>query len=141
MLRIMKFILNEKPSKEDISEIREGLRNYNRPFLENIRDEDVALYVNDDNGKKIAGIVGRLWGNWLMVEFLWVSEPEKGKSLGSKLLSKLESYAVTQGCHASMLNTASFQAEPFYRKHGYKTKMLLENFSEDAELYYMTKPL
>ncbi|WP_252178278.1 GNAT family N-acetyltransferase [Endozoicomonas sp. 4G] len=139
--KIMQIILNEKPSKEEISEIREGIRSFNRPFLEGVRDDDIVCYLNNKTGEKIAGVVGRIRGNWLSVEYLWVDETEKGKGLGSELLLKLESHARQQGCHSSMLQTASFQAEPFYKKHGYKTQMILDDFFENAEVYYMTKRL
>ena len=140
-IKIMQIILNEKPSDEEISEIREGLRDFNRPFLEGVRDDDVVCYLNSKTGEKIAGVVGRIRGKWLSVEYLWVDEREKGKGLGSELLLKLESHAMEQGCHSSMLQTASFQAKPFYRKHGYKTQMILDDFFDNAEVYYMIKRL
>ena len=137
----MQIILNDTPSKKEISEIREGLREFNRPFLESVRDNDVLCYIDGINGDKIAGIVGRIRGKWLSIEYLWVSESQKGKGLGSQLLSKLESYAHKQGCHSSMLNTTSFQAEPFYKKHGYKTQMVLDDYFDNTEVYYMIKRL
>ena len=135
----MKIILTVNPGEDAISEIREGLRDFNRPFLEGVRDDDVICYVNGSDGQKIAGIVGRIRGKWLSIEYLWVAESQKGKGLGSELLATLESYARDQGCHSSILQTASFQAEPFYKKHGYRTKMVLDNYFDHADVYYMTK--
>ncbi|WP_422475709.1 GNAT family N-acetyltransferase [Endozoicomonas sp. ALB032] len=137
----MKLVLNEKPNKEDISEIRNALKEYNRPYLEGVKDEDVVCYYDGIDDKKIAGISGRIKGRWLSVDYLWVSESQKGKGLGSKLLLELESHARKQGCHSVMLHTASFQAEPFYKKHGYETRMILDNYADNTDVYYMTKKL
>ncbi|WP_422138342.1 GNAT family N-acetyltransferase [Endozoicomonas sp. ALC020] len=138
---LMQIILNKKPNEEDISDIRERLKSYNRPFLEGVKDESIVCYCNGLNGEKVAGIVGRIRGKWLLVEYLWVSESQKGNGIGSKLLLNLETHAMSEGCHSSMLHTASFQAEPFYRKHGYKTQMILDDYCENIDVYYMTKQL
>ena len=89
----------------------------------------------------MAGIVGLIRGKWLSIEYLWVAVSERGQGLGSELLSELESYAKKQGCHSSMLNTTSFQAKPFYKKHGHETQMVLDDLAEDLEIVYMTKRL
>ncbi|MRI34229.1 biphenyl 2,3-dioxygenase [Endozoicomonas sp. OPT23] len=136
----MDIIKNTEPTDQDIVEIRDNLRAFNRPFLENIRNDQLAFYINDDSAVKVAGIAGRMRGNWLLVQYLWVSEPLKNQGLGSRLLKSLEDYAVEQGCHSVMLDTASFQAEPFYRKHGYKTEMTLED-NDFPTVFYMTKQL
>ena len=135
----MEIVVTEKPTKEDISEIREAIRDYNSSYLEGIKYNDVVCYLNGANGRKIAGIIGCIKGKWLSVEYLWVSESQKGNGLGSQLLTRLEILAKEKGCHSAMLHTASFQAEPFYKKHGYKTKMILDDFTDDTEVYYMIK--
>ncbi len=136
----MDIIRNTEPGDQDISEIRESLREFNRPFLEGIRSKEVAFYINDQQGEKIAGVVGRLRGNWLLVQYLWVKESLKKQGLGSRLLQALEGHAIENGCHSAMLDTADFQAEPFYRKHGYKTEMTLEDDGFPT-VFYMTKRL
>lgn len=137
----MQIVLNKNPSKEDISDIQERLQDYNRPYFEGVRDDDIACHVNGVDGRKVAGIVGRIRGKWLLVEYLWVAASKRGQGLGSELLSELESYAKKQGCHSSMLNTTSFQAKPFYKKQGYETQMVLNDLAEDLEIVYMTKRL
>ncbi|BCL69367.1 putative Acyl-CoA N-acyltransferase [Vibrio nigripulchritudo MADA3029] len=129
------------PEQSDIDEIKAGLRKHNTPFLKDVRHEDFLCYLNDDNGKKIAGLIGEIWGNWLQVNFLWVDESQKSQGLGKQLLKRAEDFAKKNGCHSCLLDTFSFQAKPFYEKQGYQVQMQLEDFPENAQRFYMVKTL
>ncbi|CCN70610.1 GNAT family N-acetyltransferase [Vibrio nigripulchritudo] len=129
------------PEQSDIDEIKAGLRKHNTPFLKDVRHEDFLCYLNDDNGKKIAGLIGEIWGNWLQVNFLWVDENQKSQGLGKQLLKRAEDFAKKNGCHSCLLDTFSFQAKPFYEKQGYQVQMQLEDFPENAQRFYMVKTL
>lgn len=85
--------------------------------------------------------MGQMWGNWLTIKYLWVSEAHRGNGIGSTLLSKLEEYAVSKGWIYSFLDTFSFQAKPFYENYGYECQMILENIPIATNRYYMTKRL
>lgn len=129
------------PSEEDIQDIRNGLIEHNSPYLKGLRQFEVANFRYKENGKKYAGVTGKIWGNWLLIQYLWVDKNEKGKGIGSTILSELELYAKQQGCHSCLLDTFSFQAKPFYEKHGYILQMTMENFPADAQRYYLIKQL
>ncbi|MBM7035157.1 GNAT family N-acetyltransferase [Vibrio ulleungensis] len=139
----MNITLDLNPSAQDIEEIRLGLVEHNKPHLGNLREQPVACYCYhpDDANQKIAGVCGEIRGNWLMIQFLWVSPDFKHQGLGSKLLSNIEGYAQSLGCHSVLLDTFSFQARPFYEKHGYVAQMTLEKFPENHEKYFLIKNL
>ena len=137
----MKVELTTEPNPADIEEIREGLRKHNEPFLGSVRQTDVVCYLNNVDGKKIAGLVGELWGDWLFVRYLWVDENHKKGGLGSQLLEKAENFAREEGCHSSFLDTFSFQAKPFYERHGYKVQMVLNDYPVTTKRYYLVKSL
>lgn len=129
------------PSTEDIQEIRNGLIEHNSPYLKGLRRYDIANFRHNENGKKKAGVTGEIWGNWLLVHFLWVDKSEKGQGLGSAILLELEQYAKEQGCHSCLLDTFSFQARPFYEKLGYSHVMTMDDFPVETKKFFLVKTL
>lgn len=80
------------------------------------------------------------WG-WLFVAMLWVSGSYRGNGYGSKLLQLAEAKAKAYGCNSVFLDTHSFQAPDFYRKHGYTEFGRLENFPPGHSRIYLSKAL
>ncbi|MFO6063362.1 GNAT family N-acetyltransferase, partial [Pseudomonas aeruginosa] len=60
------------------------------------------------------GLIAKRKGNWLCIEYLWVSEATRGRGLGSELMQEAEQQAQAQGCSHLLVDTFSFQALPFY---------------------------
>ena len=136
----MEYKLDIEPSDKDINEVRDGLIRHNTPFLEGIPKSKVAYYAMEGDNK-VGGIISDLWGNWLLIKFLWVDDSMRGRQVGSELLQLVEKYAQSQGCTSSLVDTLSFQAKPFYEKHGYQCQMVLENYPLDSSLAFLTKSL
>ena len=136
----MEFELDVAPTEESINEIRNGLVEHNSPFLVGVERNKVAYFATQ-NGQKVAGITAEIFGNWLLINFLWVDKSIRGTGIGSQLMARLESHAKSQGCHSAMVDTFSFQARPFYEKLGYECQMTLENYPESHARYFLTKQL
>lgn len=137
----MNVEVTTQPDQADIDEILAGLRKHNAPFVSDVYRTDVACYLHDGEGNKLGGLVGEIWGHWLIVKFLWVDEQHVGKGLGRQLLNKAEEFSRSKGCKSSFLDTFSFQAKPFYEKQGYSVQMTLNNFPVESMRHYMTKAL
>lgn len=137
----MKYIESEKVTKEEKEHIFQQLLKYN---LENIEDKlvkDIGLFVEDEKGNRVAGLIGETHGNWLEVEYLWVSEELRGQHIGTELMRKVEKIAINRGCKYAFLNTFSFQAPDFYVKLGYKEEFVLHDCPLTGKRYYYTKNL
>lgn len=137
----MKFEITDKITKEDENIIFKGLLEYNLARIEDKNPRDLGIYLQDEAGQKIAGLIGNTHGNWLLIKFLWVSEELRGQNIGSNILSQGENIAKERGCKYSFLDTFSFQAPEFYKKHGYKEAFVLENYPVVGKRYYFTKTL
>lgn len=95
----------------------------------------------DKHGALVAGISAYVFGNWLLISWLWCDESARGNGLASALLTSLENAAIEQGAVQAQLDTLDFQAKPFYEKRGYHVKYQLDNYPRNGTRYFMEKPL
>lgn len=137
----MEYRLTDSISEKDKSDIYNGLLSYNIARLEDKSPRGLGIFLEDDNGDKLAGLIAETHGNWLTVKYLWVAEKLRGQNIGSTLLNKAEETAKERGCKFVFLDTFGFQAPDFYRKHGYKEVFVLENYPVSGKRYYFTKEL
>jgi len=137
----MNFEITDKINEKDEKIIFEALLEYNLERIEDKNPKDLGIYLEDETGKKVAGLIGDTHGNWLSVKFLWVSEELRGQLIGSEILKQAEKAAKERGCKYAFLDTFSFQAPLFYKKHGYKEVFALEDYPVTGKRYYFTKNL
>ena len=117
------------------------IRSYNRSKREVAESEPLNLYVEDEHGEIMAGLVAETFGNWLEIEYLFVKEDLRGQGIGSKLLQQAESEAKKRNCRFAFVNTYQFQAPAFYQKHGYKKVFTLKDYPYDGQRHYYQKDL
>ncbi|SHJ82563.1 Acetyltransferase (GNAT) family protein [Clostridium cavendishii DSM 21758] len=137
----MKIEITDEIKEQDKNIIFQGILEYNLARIEDKNPKDLGVYLQDETGKKVAGLIGDTHGNWLFIKFLWVSEELRGHNIGSNILNQAEKVAKERGCKYSFLDTFSFQAPEFYKKHGYEEVFKLENYPVTGKRYYFTKPL
>ena len=117
------------------------IRSYNRSKREVAESEPLNLYVEDEHGEIMAGLVAETFGNWLEIEYLFVKEDLRGQGIGSQLLQRAESEAKKRNCRFAFVNTYQFQAPAFYQKHGYKEVFTLKDYPYTGQRHYYQKDL
>lgn len=117
------------------------IRSYNRSKREAAESEPLNIYVEDDSGELMAGLVGETFGNWLEIEYLFVKEDIRGQGIGSQLLQQAESEAKKRNCRFAFVNTYQFQAPGFYQKQGYKEVFTLKDYPYTGQRQYYQKDL
>ena len=137
----MEIKVTDEIKKQDEDVVYQGLLEYNSARIEDKNPKDLGVYLQDEKGNTVAGLIGNTHGNWLFIKYLWVSEELRRCNIGSNILNKAEETAKERGCKYSFLDTFSFQAPEFYKKHGYKEVFILENFPVTGSRYYFTKTL
>ena len=132
---------NVTPQEKD--ELLTGLRAYNAQFLDLANfSGDVGVYVRDEKGKMLGGLIGVRKGDWLNIDFLWVSDSVRGTGVGSRIINAAEEEARRKGCRHALVDTVSFQARPFYEKQGYRLQMSLQDYPyQGMQRHYLTKAL
>ena len=136
----MKLKLENIESKRT-QELANLIRAYNRSNREPSKSEPLNIYLEDEYGNLVAGMVAETFGNWLEIEYLYVSDDLRGQGIGSKILEMAENESRNRGCKYSFVDTFNFQAPKFYKKHGYKEVFALKEYPYTGERYYYTKEL
>jgi ribosomal protein S18 acetylase RimI-like enzyme len=133
--------LKENPTLDDLRLMVDGVRVFNREQTGEERPRQVAGVLRDDGGRMVGGVHGNLWGRSMHIDALWVDEHYRGQGHGSKLMQSIEEYAAAHGYPLVYLETASFQALPFYQGLGYRIFGELEGISEGHTLFFLRKDL
>lgn len=136
----MNIRVTTSPTEGDIGEIHEMLKEYNLAKREKSENVPLGIFVEED-GKKLAGLTGEIFGNWLLIKYLFVGEPLRGQGVGKSLIERAEAEARTRGAKYAFVDTFSFQAPGFYKKLGYKEVFTLNEYPYTGSRTYYTKEL
>jgi len=129
------------PGEEDRSAVLRPLRAYNMAQAGDPKPEAIALLVRgEDSDEVIGGLYGEIFYRWLFIELLAIPDQSRGQGVGSQLMSMAEEVAREKGCTGIWLDTFSFQAPDFYRKHGYSQFGELDVYpSEHKRLFFQKR--
>ena len=131
----------ENTESQKAQKIGELVRSYNRSKREAAESEPLNLYIEDEHGRLLAGLVAETFGNWLEIEYLFVKEDLRGQGIGSQLLQRAESEAKKRNCRYVFVNTYQFQAPAFYQKHDYQEVFTLKDYPCTGQRHYYQKDL
>lgn len=135
--------INQSTSEES-AYVRQQLVAYNAGHVSDElknRYEEFNFNIKNEAGKIVAGVLSTLCWNWLELDILWVDSDQRHKGYGSQLLHEVERIAREKSCDFIMLNTFSYQAPEFYKKHGYQLITIIENAPAGHSHYYFKKDL
>ncbi len=129
------------PSGKEIDFIRASLTAFNDNIVGADNHTPMNLVEYDNDGNVIAGLIGGTYWGWMYVDILWVDEKYRRQGIGSRLLQSAEKEAVRRGCHHVHLDTMSWQAPDFYKKHGYSVIATLPDIPNGNQKYLLMKKL
>lgn len=115
--------------------VTKQLRAFNSKIVGEYPDPAPIGFVVREKGSDriIAGTFGWLkWGQ-LYLDLAWVDEEYRNHGIGGVLLKKMEEAAIENGMPRIRTETGSFQALPFYLKHGFEAYAENEVFSVDGQ--------
>jgi len=127
---------------EDIARaIEGGVMDFN--FLHGPMGDAAQVFAcaRASDGKLIGGAMGRRWGEYCELQYLWVKTEHRGQELGRNLLKAFEDKAAERGCRVFILDTFSFQAPSFYAKHGYEVLHEISGLPQGNSKFTMRKVL
>ena len=133
--------MNVNPTKNETEFIRESLARFNDERVGADGHTPLNIVEYDGDGNIIGGILGGTYWGWMYVDILWVREDHRRNGIGSRLLAEAEKEAVQRGCHHVHLDTMSWQAPDFYKKHGYTVIGVLPDIPDGNQKFLLMKKL
>ncbi|MCB8953502.1 MAG: GNAT family N-acetyltransferase [Ardenticatenales bacterium] len=118
-----------------------ALNDYNDQQAGEDHAQSVCFLLYDADEEIVGGVIGTTYWHWLHVSLMWIKAEYRGLGYGSRLLRLAEEEALQRGARQAYLDTFSFQAPDFYKKHGYHVFGVLEDFPTGHQRYFMTKSL
>ncbi len=125
----------------DVEALGRGLSEHAQPITRTEGFVPLTVLARDVGGELVGGAHGKINWNWLHVSILWVAPALRRRGLGARLLEAIESSALDRGCTRAHLDTFSYQARPFYERHGYTVFAILEDYPPGHERIFLRKTL
>lgn len=136
-----KIVIPETPAPADREALVKALIAYNDRAGGPTEYKSFAILLNDEAGAVTGGLWGRMAYQWLYIELFVLPDDRRRQGLGSQLLVQAEQQARARGCIGVWLDTLSFQAPAFYRRHGYSEFGRIDDFPPGASRHFFIKRL
>jgi len=118
-----------------------GIAEYNTQQAGDDQGKNLCFVLRSPDQEIIGGVIGATYWNWLYINLMWIKEEFRGRGFGHQLLTLAEQEARQRGAEYAYLDTFSFQAPDFYKKHGYEVFGELNDFPPGHRRYFLSKQL
>jgi len=135
------FELTAQRAEADSAIIWEKLYQFNLQYTEPVQHTLLKVFVRNEQGDLIGGLLGETYWRWLYTNILWVQEDYRHSGLGRQIMARAETEAVNRGCRHAYVDTLNFQAPDFYLKLGYSIWGVLEDFPPGHRRIFLHKDL
>lgn len=118
-----------------------GITEYNTQQAGDDGGKNLCFVLRSPDQEIVGGVIGATYWNWLYINLMWIKEEFRGRGFGHQLLTLAEQEARQRGAEYAYLDTFSFQAPDFYKKHGYEVFGELNDFPPGRQRYFLSKKL
>ncbi|MBI5943594.1 MAG: GNAT family N-acetyltransferase [Chloroflexi bacterium] len=131
----------EKPDDSMWRVIGGGIHQYNIQQAGPDQGKQLCFVLSAPDGEVAGGLIGETHWGWFYISLLFIKEELRGHGYGHRILTLAEEEARQRGAGNAYLDTFSFQALDFYKRHGYRVFGELQDFPPGHQRYYLTKQL
>jgi GNAT superfamily N-acetyltransferase len=131
----------DEPDEAAWKAVGGGIRDYNIQQAGVSGHRSLCFLVRAPDGEIAGGLIGETYWGWLYINLLIVKEELRGLGYGHRLLTLAEEEARKRGVKTAYLDTFSFQAPEFYKRHGYQVFGELQDFPPGHQRYFLMKHL
>ena len=141
-MRELKIVVEPHPPRAWTETVIRGVDQHNVAVTGLSDYYPVGFFVKGSAGEILGGLLGEIWGGWLHVGSLWVSESLRGHGYATELMARAHQYALEKSCTHTHLQTGSYEARPLYERLGYNVYAELKNHpARPHSRYFMVKRL
>jgi GNAT superfamily N-acetyltransferase len=123
----------------DAQAVGEALGAFNQSHTGDDAYTPVRLFVRDEDGAIVGGLLADVYMGWIFVKALWLDERLRGAGTGAELMRRAEEAARELGCTGVWLDTFTFQAPGFYRKLGYEEFGRIDDYPPGFARHFFRK--
>ena len=135
----IKFELKNTPDAEEQKVIRDGIVTFNQSII-NDKHTSFNICVKDKENI-VAGAIIYQHKDALYLDVLWCSENYRNKGIGSKLIAMVDTEAKSKSISKLFVDTYAFQAQEFYKKHGFKVIGTVPEYLLGHDRIFMRKDI
>ena len=135
------IIYIDKPDDAAWGVIGGGIHQYNRDRAGDGQGKILCFVLRSPDQELVGGIIGETHWDWFYINLMFIKEDLRGCGYGHRLLTLAEEEARKRGARNAYLDTFSFQAPDFYKKHGYEIFGTLQDFPAGHQRFYLKKQL
>jgi GNAT superfamily N-acetyltransferase len=131
----------EKPEQKVWGIIGQAINQYNTQQAGDEKAQRICFAVQGPDQEIAGGVIAAVYWDWLFIDLMWMREDLRSQGFGNRLLKLVEEEARERGAKHAYLDTFSFQAPDFYKKHGYQVFGELRDFPPGHQRYFLRKEL
>jgi GNAT superfamily N-acetyltransferase len=131
----------DNPEQSAWEIIGRGVGSYNKQQAGDNKFQRLCFVLHTPDQEIVGGVIAEVYWDWLYIDLLWVKDELRGRGYGHRLLTRTEAEARQRGAKNAYLDTFSFQAPDFYKRHGYQVFGQLEDFPPGHQRYFLMKQL
>lgn len=134
------IVIDHSPNAQNDALIRNGIVAFNQQV---IREKAIhwSIYVKDEQQEIIGGALIWEHSDALYIDVLWIHEAFRLQGIGHALLTKIEAEAKRKCLFKIYVDTYTFQAQPFYKKHGFYCICRVPDYLRSFDRIFMRKDL
>jgi len=118
-----------------------GISQYNTQQAGADNGQNLCFVLQGPDQEIVGGVIGATHWDWFYINLMWIKDEFRGRGYGHRLLTQAEDEARQRGARNAYLDTFSFQAPDFYKKHGYQVFGELKDFPTGHQRYFLSKQL
>ena len=131
----------DNPEESAWGIIGRGISSHNKQKAGDHKFQRLCFVLRAPDQEIVGGILGEIYWDWFHLDLLWAKEELRGRGYVRRLLTVVENEARQRGARNVFLDTFSFQAPDFYKRHGYQVFGELKDFPAGHQRYFLAKQL
>lgn len=138
-MNTVEYIIENNPNSSDDKVIRDGIVNFNSQVI-NEKATHFSIFAKN-NGKIIGGALIWEHSDALYIDVLWCVENYRKKGVGTKIINLINNTARDKGLSKIFVDTYAFQAQDFYKKHGFYDIGTIPKYLKNHDRIFLRKDI
>jgi N-acetylglutamate synthase-like GNAT family acetyltransferase len=133
----IEYSIENNPDASDDKVIRNGIVDFNDQIIKE-KASHFSVFAKY-NTHIIGGALIWEHSDALYIDVLWCNEKYRKQGVGTKIITMIDGVAKNKGLPKIFVDTYEFQAQDFYKKHGFYCIGIIPKYLKDHDRIFMRK--